>query len=50
MPSKAPKTRPTEVAVDDFLAGVEPAARREDAKALCAIMASASPGAAHVGS
>ena len=42
MPSKSPKTRPTEVAVEDFLAGVEPAARREDAKALCVIMARAS--------
>jgi len=38
MPSKPPKTKPTEVAVDDFLAGVEPATRREDARALCAIM------------
>ncbi len=38
MPSKPPKTKPTEVAVDDFLAGVEPATRREDARALCTIM------------
>src|SRR5580658_6420270 len=42
MPSKAPKTKPTEAAVEDFLAGVEPPARREDARALCGIMARAS--------
>jgi Domain of unknown function (DU1801) len=42
MPSKAPKTKPTEVAVDDFLARVTPDVRRDDARALCAIMARAS--------
>jgi len=42
MASKEPKTKPIEVAVDDFLAAVEPAARREDARALAAVMARAS--------
>src|SRR5579864_8635757 len=42
MPGQAPKTKPTEVAVEDFLTGVTPAARRDDARALCAIMARAS--------
>src|SRR5689334_4173117 len=32
------KTRPTEVPVADFIAGVTPAARRADAEALCALM------------
>ena len=32
------KTRPTAVSVAEFLAGVEPEARRQDAEALCAIM------------
>jgi hypothetical protein len=42
MASSDSKTRPTEVSVDDFLARVTPDARREDARALCAIMARAS--------
>jgi hypothetical protein len=32
------KTKVTEVAVEDFLAAVEPPARREDGQALCQIM------------
>lgn len=36
------KTKPTDADVDAFLAAVEPAARREDARALCALMAEAS--------
>lgn len=32
------KTRPTQVTVDDFIAAVENAARREEAKAVCAMM------------
>ena len=33
-----PKTRPTDASVADFLAAVEPAGRRADAQAVCAIM------------
>jgi len=33
------KTKPTAVGVEDFLAGVGPPARREDAQALCALIA-----------
>lgn len=32
------KTQPTEASVEDFLAAVEPARRREDALAVCALM------------
>lgn len=32
------KTQPTEASVEDFLAAVEPAQRREDALAVCALM------------
>lgn len=32
------KTRPTQVTVDDFIAAVENAARREEAKTVCAMM------------
>lgn len=32
------KTKPTAVAVDDFIDGVEPAQRREDARTVCAMM------------
>ncbi|MBC7985823.1 MAG: DUF1801 domain-containing protein [Sphingomonadaceae bacterium] len=32
------KTKPTAVAVDDFIDAVEPAQRREDAKTVCAMM------------
>jgi hypothetical protein len=39
MASSERKTKPTAVSVDAFLAGVTPDARREDARALCAIMA-----------
>ncbi len=42
MAAREPKTRRTEVSVDAFLAGVTPDARREDARALAAIMAHAS--------
>ncbi len=34
-----PKTRPTDASVEDFLAAVEPAGKREDARAVCALMA-----------
>jgi hypothetical protein len=37
-----PKTRPTEASVADFLAAVEPAGRRADAQAVCAVMAKVS--------
>jgi len=33
-----PKTQPTGASVEDFLASVEPARRREDAIAVCALM------------
>jgi hypothetical protein len=33
-----PKTRPTDASVADFLAAVEPAGRRADAQAVCAVM------------
>ena len=33
-----PKTQPTGASVEDFLAAVEPARRREDAIAVCALM------------
>lgn len=33
-----PKTRPTDASVEDFLASVEPAGRRADAQAVCAVM------------
>lgn len=33
------KTRPTDASVDAFLDAVEPAQRREDARAVCALMA-----------
>ncbi len=33
------KTQPTATSVDDFLAAVEPEARREDARTLCTVMA-----------
>ncbi|RZJ96767.1 MAG: DUF1801 domain-containing protein [Brevundimonas sp.] len=33
-----PKTRPTDASVEDFLAAVEPAGRRMDAQAACAVM------------
>jgi hypothetical protein len=33
-----PKTKPTDASVEDFLAAVEPAPRREDALAVCALM------------
>ena len=33
------KTKPTEVSVEAFLDGLEPAARREDGRALCELMA-----------
>ena len=39
MANKANKTQPTPVPVETFLAGVTPPARREDAQALCTLMA-----------
>lgn len=33
-----PKTQPTDASVEAFLAAVEPARRREDAQAVCALM------------
>lgn len=33
-----PKTKPTDASVEDFLAAVETARRREDARAVCALM------------
>jgi len=33
------KTRPTDASAEDFLAAVEPVKRREDARAVCALMA-----------
>ena len=33
-----PKTQPTDASVEDFLAAVEPARRRQDAQAVCALM------------
>ena len=42
MAAREPKTKRTEVLVDDFIAGVTPDARREDAQALTALMARAS--------
>lgn len=35
------KTKPSEASVEAFLAGVEPPGRREDANAICAMMAEA---------
>ena len=36
------KTKATEVSVDGFLAALEPAARRQDAEAICALMGAVS--------
>ncbi|WP_392352889.1 DUF1801 domain-containing protein [Brevundimonas sp. LF-1] len=33
-----PKTKPTDASVEDFLASVEPARRREEARTVCALM------------
>ncbi|MFS0712010.1 DUF1801 domain-containing protein [Brevundimonas phoenicis] len=33
-----PKTKPTDASVEDFLAAVEPARRREEGRTLCALM------------
>lgn len=33
-----PRTKPTDVPVEDFLAAVEPARRREEGRVLCALM------------
>ena len=33
-----PKTKPTDASVDDFLAALEPARRREEGRTLCALM------------
>lgn len=33
-----PKTKPTDASVDDFLAALEPARRREEGRMLCALM------------
>nr|WP_315023726.1 DUF1801 domain-containing protein [Brevundimonas diminuta] len=37
-----PKTKPTDASVEDFLAAVEPARRREEGRTLCALMQAAS--------
>ncbi|VTO12788.1 hypothetical protein [Brevundimonas vancanneytii] len=37
-----PKTKPTDASVEDFLATVEPARRREEGRTLCALMQAAS--------